>query len=40
MRLVDPDQRPDRRAIEGTGASSSRDGAGNEEQEATGRRVA
>ena len=30
MRMKDPDQRPDRRAIEGTGASSSRDGAGNE----------
>ena len=30
MRIEDPDQRPDRRAIEGTGASSSRDGAGNE----------
>ena len=30
MRIEDPDERPDRRAIEGTGASSSRDGAGNE----------
>ena len=29
MRVVDPEQRPDRAAIEGTGASSSRDGAGN-----------
>ena len=27
MRIEDPDQRPDRRAIEGTGASSSRDGS-------------
>ena len=35
MRVVDPEQRPDRIVIEGTGASSSRDGAGNE-QEATG----
>ena len=28
MRIEDPHQRPDREAIEGTGASSSRDGAG------------
>ena len=34
MRVVDPEQRPDREVTEGTGASSSRDGAGNE-QEAT-----
>ena len=39
MRVVDPEQRLDRVVIEGTGASSSRDGAGNE-QEATGRPVA
>ena len=38
MRVVDPEQRPDRVVIEGTGASSSR-GAGNK-QEATGRPVA
>ena len=30
MRVEDPEQRPDREVIEGTGASSSRDGAGNE----------
>ena len=30
MRIEDPDQLPDREVIEGTGASSSRDGAGNE----------
>ena len=30
MRIEEPDQRPDREVIEGTGASSSRDGAGNE----------
>ena len=30
MRVVDPEQRPDRVVIQGTGASSSRDGAGNE----------
>ena len=29
-RIEDPEQRPDREDIEGTGASSSRDGAGNE----------
>ena len=39
MRAVDPEQRPDRAVIEGTGASSSRDGTGNE-QEASGRPVA
>ena len=39
MRVEDPEQRPDREVIEGTGASSSRDGAGNE-QEATWRPVA
>ena len=39
MRVVDPEQLPDHVVIEGTGASSSRDGAGNE-QEATGRPVA
>ena len=39
MRDVDPEQRPDREVTEGTGASSSRDGAGNE-QEATGGPVA
>ena len=39
MRVVDPEQWPDRVVIEGTGASSSRDGAGNE-QEASGRPVA
>ena len=39
MRVEDPEQRPDREVIEGTGASSSRDGAGNE-QEAAGRPVA
>ena len=38
-RAEDPEQRPDREVFEGTGASSSRDGAGNE-QEATGRPVA
>ena len=32
MRFVDPEQRPDRVVIEGTGASSSRDGAGNEQE--------
>ena len=30
MRIEDPDQRPDREVIEGTGASSPRDGAGKE----------
>ena len=30
MRIEDPEQRPDCEVIEGTGASSSRDGAGNE----------
>ena len=30
MRVEDPEQRPDREVIEGTGASSSRDGAGND----------
>ena len=30
MRVEDPEQRPDREVIEGTGASSSRGGAGNE----------
>ena len=30
MRVEDPEQRPDLEVIEGTGASSSRDGAGNE----------
>ena len=30
LRIEEPDQRPDREVIEGTGASSSRDGAGNE----------
>ena len=30
MRIDDPDQRLDREVIEGSGASSSRDGAGNE----------
>ena len=30
MRIEDPGQRPDREDIEGTGVSSSRDGAGNE----------
>ena len=30
MRIEDPDQRPDREVTEGIGASSSRDGAGNE----------
>ena len=30
MRIEDPDQLPDRKFIEGTGASSSRDGAGHE----------
>ena len=39
MRVVDPEQRPDRVVIEGTGASSSREGAGNE-QEASGRPAA
>ena len=39
MRVKDPEQRRDREVIEGTGASSSRDGAGNE-QEVTGRPVA
>ena len=39
MRVEDPEQWPDREVIEGTGASSSRDGAGNE-QEATERPVA
>ena len=39
MRIEDPEQRPDREVTEGTGASSSRDGAGNE-QEATGGPVA
>ena len=39
MRVEDPEQRPDREVIEGTGASSSRDGAGNE-QDVTGRPVA
>ena len=39
MRVEDLEQRPDRKVIEGTGASSSRDGAGNE-QEASGRHVA
>ena len=29
MRIEDPEERPDREVIEGTGASSSRDGAGN-----------
>ena len=29
MRIEDPEQRPDREVIERTGASSSRDGAGN-----------
>ena len=29
MRVEDPEQQPDREVIEGTGASSSRDGAGN-----------
>ena len=32
MRVVDPEQWPDRVVIEGTGASSSRDGAGNEQK--------
>ena len=32
MKIEDPDQRPDREGIEGTGASSSRDGAENEPQ--------
>ena len=39
MRVEGAEQRPDRVVIEGTGASSSRDGAGNE-QGATGRPVA
>ena len=39
MRVEDPEQGPDREVIEGTGASSSRDGAGNE-QEVTRRPVA
>ena len=39
MSVEDPEQRPDREVIEGTGASSSRDGAGNE-QDVTGRPVA
>ena len=39
MRLEYPEQRPDREVTEGTSASSSRDGAGNE-QEATGGPVA
>ena len=39
MRVEDPEQRPDREIIEGTGASSSRDGPGNE-QEVTVRPVA
>ena len=39
MRVEDPEQGPDREVIEGTGASSSRDGAGNE-QEAMERPVA
>ena len=30
MRVEDPEQQPDREVIEGTGASSSCDGAGNE----------
>ena len=30
MRVEDPEQQPDREVIEGTGTSSSRDGAGNE----------
>ena len=30
MRIEDLDRRPDRKVIEGTGASSSRDGGGNE----------
>ena len=38
-RVEDPEQQPDREVIEGTGASSSRDGAGNE-QEVTGGPVA
>ena len=39
MRIEDLQQRPDREVIEGSGASSCRDGAGNE-QEVTGRPVA
>ena len=39
MRIKETEQRPDREVIEETGASSSRDGAGNE-QEGTGRPVA
>ena len=39
MRIEDPDQRLHREAIEGSGASSSRDGAGNE-QEVAGKPVA
>ena len=39
MIIEDPDQRLDREVIAGTGASSSRDGAGHE-QEATGRPIA
>ena len=39
MRNEDPDQRLDREVIEGSGASSSRDGAGNE-QEVAGKPVA
>ena len=38
MRIEDPEQRPDREVLEGTGASSSRDGARNE-QEVTGKPV-
>ena len=33
MRIEDPEQRPDREVIEETGASSSRDGAGNEQED-------
>ena len=39
MRILDPDQRLDREVIEGSGASSSRDGGGNE-QEVTSKPVA
>ena len=39
MRVEDPEQGPDRDVIEGTGASCSRDGAGND-QESMGRPVA
>ena len=32
MRIEDPDKRQDREVIEGSDASSSRDGAGNEQE--------